>query len=62
MGLRHVTNNSHRFVVFEKLKLPHNITMTNGKSLPAIVKGIVKRMIVVNSKNQKRILQKSGMF
>lgn len=53
MGLRHVTNNSHRFVVFENLELPHNMTMANEKALPAIVKGILKTMIFVNSKNKK---------
>lgn len=54
---RHVTNNSNCFVDFEKFELPHNITVANGKSLPAVGKGTIKIMTIVNGENQVKFLE-----
>ncbi|KFM58020.1 Retrovirus-related Pol polyprotein from transposon TNT 1-94, partial [Stegodyphus mimosarum] len=54
---KHVFNNSHYFIDFEKFKLPHSITVANGKSLPAIGKGTIKVMTIVNGMNQIKNLE-----
>lgn len=54
---KHVTNNCHCFVDFEKFELPHSITVANGKSLPAVGKGTIKIMTIVNKKNQIKYLE-----
>ncbi|KFM59342.1 Retrovirus-related Pol polyprotein from transposon TNT 1-94, partial [Stegodyphus mimosarum] len=54
---KHVVNNSHYFIDFERFKLPHSITVANGKSLPAIGKGTIKIMTIVNGMNQIKNLE-----
>lgn len=54
---RHVTKNSQYFANFEKFEFPHSITVANGKSLPAVGKGSIKIMTIVNGKSQVKFLE-----
>ena len=54
---RHVTNNSHYFINFEKFEVPHRITVANGKLLQAIGKGTVKILTVVNGISEIKFLE-----
>lgn len=55
---KHVTNNCHCFDDFEKIDFPHNITLENGKLLPAVGKGTIKIMTIVNEKKTNEISRK----
>lgn len=59
---RYVTSISYCFVDFEKFELLQNIFVAYGKLLPAVGKGTVEIMIIVNGKNEIKFLENSWFF
>lgn len=54
---RHITMNDKNFIAFEKFESPHGITAANGKVLPALGKGTLQIVTIVNNKKQFKELK-----
>ena len=54
---RHITNRSDIFSTFELFKTPHAVTAAGREQLPALGKGTVKLVSVVNNKTLEVILE-----